>query len=77
MSPALPRRECLDHIIILNAAHLRRVLKAYADYYNSDRTHLALAKDAPNSRPVERIGRIVSRPILGGLHRRYRRILRK
>ena len=68
------RRECLDHIIILNAAHLRRVLKAYAAYYNADRTHLALDKDAPHSRPVERSGRIVSRPILGGLHRRYRRI---
>ena len=46
------RRECLDHIVIWNAAHLRRVLHACADYYNNDRTHLALAKDAPNMRPV-------------------------
>lgn len=67
------RRECLDHLIVVNAAHLRRVLKAYADYYNNDRTHLALAKDAPRFRPVESEGRIVSTPILGGLHRRYRR----
>jgi hypothetical protein len=67
------RRECLDHVIVLNAAHLRRVLQAYADYYNGDRTHLALDKDAPHSRPVEHIGPIVSRPVLGGLHRRYAR----
>ena len=71
------RRECLDHVIILNAAHLRRVLQAYAVYYNADRTHLALDKDAPHSRPVERTGRIISHPILGGLHRRYRRIQRR
>jgi hypothetical protein len=39
------RRECLNHIVIGNTAHLRRVLKEYADYYNNDRTHLALDKD--------------------------------
>ena len=71
------RRECLDHIIVLNAAHLRRVLYAYAEYYNSDRTHLALDKDAPVQRRVEPRGRIVSRAILGGLHRRYFRIPKK
>jgi transposase InsO family protein len=65
------RRECLDHIIIVNAAQLRRVLREYADYYNRHRTHLALGKDSPLGRPVERAGRIGSRPILGGLHRRY------
>jgi len=68
------RRECLDHLIILDAAHLRRVLKAYADYYNNDRTHLGLGKDSPNFRPVEREGAIISRSVLGGLHRRYGRI---
>ena len=47
------RRECLDHCIILGAAHLRRALKAYAEYYNNDRTHLSLAKDSPNFRPIE------------------------
>ncbi len=67
------RRECLDHVIILNAAHLRRVLGNYARYYNGDRTHLALDKDAPKSRPLERRGLIVSEPRVGGLHRRYRR----
>jgi len=68
------RRECLDHIIVLNAVHLRRVLRAYADYYNSDRTHLGLGKDAPHSRAVEHKGRLISRAILGGLHHRYGRI---
>lgn len=67
------KRECLDHLIIVNAAHLRRVLRTYADYYNNDRTHLGLDKDAPNFRPVEAVGRITSTLILGGLHHRYRR----
>jgi putative transposase len=68
------RRECLDHCLIWNATHLRRVLREYADYYNNDRTHLALAKDSPNSRSIDSRGRIVSRRVLGGLHRRYFRM---
>ena len=48
------RRECLDHVLVLGEAHLRRILRAYADYYNRGRTHLALDKDAPLSRPVQR-----------------------
>ena len=71
------RRECLDHQLILNAAHLRRVPCDYADYYNGDRTHLALAKDTPLTRAAERLGSIFSRSILGGLHRRYSRNRRK
>lgn len=67
------RRECLNHPIVFNAADLRRVLDAYADYYNNDRTHLAIGKDAPHSRAVEAKGVIVSRPVLGGLHHRYSR----
>jgi transposase InsO family protein len=67
------RREYLDHVVVLNAAHLRRVLTNYAGYYNNDRTHLALGKDAPNSRCSETKGVVVSRPILGGLHHRYGR----
>src|SRR2546421_4281269 len=50
------RRECVDHIIVLGEAHLRRILKSYARYYNERRTHLALDKDAPVSRPVQRTG---------------------
>src|SRR6201987_3695100 len=59
------RGEGLDHIIILDQAHLRRVLKCYADYYNNFRTHRSLNKDAPVSRPVQRIGSIKSHAILG------------
>jgi transposase InsO family protein len=68
------RRECLDHIIVLGEAHLRRILKSYARYYNEARTHLALDKDAPLSRTVKREGRILCRPVLGGLHHEYVRI---
>ena len=65
------RRECLDHVVILGESHLRRVLKAYAAYYNHVRPHLALAKDAPLGRPVQRFGQVIARPILGGLHHQY------
>jgi len=67
------RRECVDHIIVLGEAHLRRTLKSYPRYYNETRTHLALGKDAPVSRPVQRTGVISSRAILGGLHHHYAR----
>ena len=68
------RRECLDHIFIRGEAHLRRVLKSYADYYNRFRTHRSLNKDAPVSRSVQRTGVIRSGAILGGLHHHYGRI---
>ena len=65
------RRECLDHLVILGEAHLRRILGTYACYYNNVRTHRSLDKDAPAFRPVQRIGTITSHAILGGLHHRY------
>jgi transposase InsO family protein len=68
------RRECLDHIIVLGEAHLRRTLRSYACYYNGIRTHRSLNKDAPISRPVQRTGVINSRAILGGLHHHYARV---
>jgi transposase InsO family protein len=68
------RRECLDHIIVLGEAHLRRILKSYIRYYNETRTHLALDKDAPVSRPVQRTGVVRSLAILGGLHHNYARV---
>jgi putative transposase len=46
------RRECLDHIVIFNERHLRRILSSYVDYYHRSRTHLSLNKDCPDSRPV-------------------------
>ena len=60
------RRECVDHVIVLGEAHLRRILRSYARYYNDIRTHRSLDKDAPVSRPVQRIGSIQSHAILGG-----------
>jgi transposase InsO family protein len=68
------RRECLDHIIVFGEEHLRRILKSYADYYNSVRTHRSLHKDAPISRPIHQTGIIRSQPILGGLHHHYVRV---
>mgnify|MGYP003586624282 CR=1 FL=1 len=65
------RRECLDHVVVLGEAHLRRVLTTYASYYNELRTHRALTKDTPLHRIVERLGAVTSRPILGGLHHQY------
>jgi transposase InsO family protein len=65
------RRECLDHVIVLGEAHMRRTLKSYARYYNGVRTHRSLNKDAPVSRPVQRSGFISSHAILGGLHHHY------
>jgi transposase InsO family protein len=67
------RRECVDHIIVLGEAHLRRILRSYARYYNDIRTHRSLDKDAPVPRPVQRIGSIKSHAILGGLHHHYTR----
>jgi transposase InsO family protein len=60
------RRECVDHIIVLGEAHLRRILKSYAKYYNRVRTHRSLDKDAPVPRPVQRTGVICSRGAADG-----------
>src|SRR6266446_320483 len=68
------RRESVDHVIVLGEAHLSRILKSYARYYNGVRTHRSLNKDAPVSRSVQRDGVIRSRAILGGLHHHYSRI---
>jgi putative transposase len=67
------RRECLDHVIVLNEAGLQRILTQYETYYQHSRTHLGLAKDTPISRPVSALGSIVSLPQVGGLHHRYDR----
>ena len=69
------RRECLDHVIVCSQAGLRRTLQAYTGYHLRSRTHLALDKDAPVSRPITdpTKGAIVAIPQLGGLHHRYER----
>ena len=68
------RRECIDHVIVFGERHLRHLLRSYLAYYNETRTHLSLDKDAPISRAIEAVGRIIGRPILGGLHHQYVRI---
>ena len=68
------RRECLDRVLILGESHLRKILISYASYYNEVRTHLALSKDTPLGRRVQRSGEIVAIPILSGLHHHYVRI---
>jgi hypothetical protein len=62
-------------VVVLNDAHLRRVLRAYLAYYHEARTHLSLGKDAPEPRRVEPPdrGQIVATPMVGGLHHRYSR----
>ena len=69
------RRECLDHLIILNEQHLRRILQECVRYYNQSRPHLSLEKNAPVPRDVEPPSRgpIVAFPEVGGLHHRYTR----
>jgi transposase InsO family protein len=68
------RRECVDHVVVLGEAHLRRILTKYAAYYNELRTHRSLNKDAPIYRAIQHAGCIVSAPVLGGLHHHYCRI---
>jgi transposase InsO family protein len=69
------RRECFDHVVILNEKHLRRVLREYLGYYSKARTHLGLGKDCPEARAVEppEAGQVVAFPQVGGLHHRYTR----
>jgi transposase InsO family protein len=68
------RRECVDHIVVLGEGHLRRILTKYAAYYNELRTHRSLDKDAPIHRAIQHVGRVISAPVLGGLHHYYCRI---
>jgi transposase InsO family protein len=70
------RRECLDHVIVLNERHLHRIVSAYLAYYHQVRPHLSLARNAPVPREVEPLGTgpVVCEPMVGGLHHRYRRV---
>jgi putative transposase len=69
------RRDCLDHVIVLNEHHLRRILQRYFGYYHRTRTHLSVGKDAPDTRPVQlpAMGTVVEIAEVGGLHHRYER----
>jgi putative transposase len=69
------RRDLLDHVIVLNALHLKRLINEYVRYYHEDRTHLALAKGTPAARRAAKNHgpgrRVESMPRFGGLHHRY------
>jgi putative transposase len=69
------RRECLNHVIVLNEQHLRRILSSYLIYYHRERPHMGLGRNAPEPRAVEppERGRVISEPMVGGLHHRYHR----
>jgi hypothetical protein len=67
--------DCLNHVIILGESHLRRILTRYFRYYHKYRTHLSLAKDAPESRAIQGLGLgdVIEIPEVGGLHHHYER----
>lgn len=69
------RRECLDHVIVINERHLRRLLRTYLVYYNATRPHQAFHNQSPHPREVQTSagGSIVAIPQVGGLHHRYQR----
>ncbi len=72
------RRECLDHLLVLGEAHLRRILREYVTYFNTARPHQSLQQRIPDRaavcalRPEER-GPVRAVPVLGGLHHTYGR----
>jgi putative transposase len=70
------RRELLDHVIVMNERHLRRLLRRFVnEYYHRCRTHLSLGKDAPEARSIEppEMGKVIELPLVGGLHHQYTR----
>ena len=73
------RRECLDHAIVFDALHLKRLPGAYFSYYHTARTHLALNKQCPEPRAVKlpEQGKVIAFPHVGGLHHEYRRAAQK
>ena len=68
------RRELLDHLVVLSEDHLRRLLREYVEYYNTDRVHSSIG-DSPAGRSSETNpsdgATIVRLPRVGGLHGRY------
>ena len=70
------RRECLDEAIVLNEAHLRRLLRLYVDYYHRWRVHRSLHMDAPDPRPVQppELGDVRKLLEVGGFHHHYERM---
>jgi transposase InsO family protein len=67
------RRECLDHVIVVDEQHLRSVLAEFVRYYNQERPHRTLGLQTPDSRSRPLTGPVRSRPVLNGLHHVYER----
>ena len=67
------RRECLDHLIVLNERHLRSVLREFVSYYNAARPHRSLGLETPQPAARPKVGPVRSHPVLGGLHHVYER----
>ncbi len=69
------RRECLDHAVVLNERHLKRLLRGYFAYYHQWRPHRALGMDSPDGRSVHspELGEIIEFPAVHGLHHYYLR----
>ena len=68
------RRDLIDHVIVVNKCHLKRLMNEYVSYYHDDRTHLGLSKETPAARKALNPGtdsKVISMPRLGGLHHRY------
>jgi len=68
------RRDCLNHLIVLNTNHLKSIITDYFEYYHQDRTHLGLEKETPSGRPTQvkpKNGKLIKFPRVGGLHNRY------
>jgi len=73
------RRECLDHVLILHEKQLHRVLRAYVKYFNQARPHQGIHQQVPQGEVTsvlsnQRGNRIISVPVLGGLHHEYQRV---
>ena len=70
------RRACLNQVMVLSEGHLRRLLASYFQYYHRWRTHLSLAMDSPDTRPVQppEQGAVVAFPEVGGLHHHFERM---
>jgi putative transposase len=69
-----PRRECLDHVLVLDDRHFQRVVAEYVRYHNGARPRQGLRQQTPvpTERPVD--GKIITLPVLGGIHHDYRRV---
>jgi len=69
------RTELLNHVIVFNEKHLLRLMGEYVDYYNDDRCHLALDRDSPLRRVVQKklseSAKVISVPKIGGIQHRY------